>query len=640
MEPPDDRLRLERANQSLTRELLAAYEELDLLHTLNGIFAASADIDEMGERLVAEAVEALGAGAGFLAYTGEGMEGIAPVLRGAGADEVQAFVRIAAPRILAGAPALLDRAEAEGFAPRPLLCVPLRSPEGIFGALGLLRAAGAPPFSAGDLKAAEMLAGQASAVIVRKRNLDLTYLSERLRQSNESLRALLEISRELTATLDLERVLSAVVNLSSRLVPYDRAAIALKEGTRWRLRAVSGMPRPDRARPELAEIETLLARLGERDADLAAEAGPDGEPHLEPPELRRRVGEHFRGHGMRALYVVRLADEDGLLGVLAIERALAPCPSDRERELLGVLANQATVALRNAQLYGQVPLIGLLEPVLARRRRFAALPWPRRVAWVAGAAALLAFLVFLPVPLRIGARAVLAPARTVTVSPLVAGRVASIEVREGAAVAPGQVVARLEDRDLRLRREETRALLVASERQVQQFESAGDPRRAAVERARRERLREELRAADAALDQTVLRAPEAGVVLTPRVGERVGERIEAGDLLFQIAALDLLDAELAVPEGEAAYVLEGMSAEIRLHRDPGRTLRGTIARILPAAEERGGEVVVVARVPLRNEPGGMLPGMEGRARIVAGRRPLGYCLLRRPARWVRSWLWL
>lgn len=639
MELPDDRARLARANESLTRELLDAYEEIDLLHTLNGIFATSADIDEMGGRLLEEAAAALRAEAAFLVYTGEGMEEIEPALRGIEADEVQAFVSVAGARLLAGEPALLDRAEAAGYAPRPLMCVPLRSPDGIFGALGLLRTPAAAPFSAGDLKAAEILAGQASAVIVRKRNLDLAYLSARLRQSNDALQALLEIGRELSRTLDLDRVLAAVVNLSSRVAAYDRAAVALKEGTRWRLRAVSGQDRIDRARPELAELERLLARLGERESDLLVEAGPDGVPQAEPPDLQRHLAAYFEQSGTRALHAIRLADEDGLLGILSFERTALPGLSERERELVAGLANQSTVALRNAQLYRQVPLLTLLEPMLARQRWLRKLPWTRRAAGAA-AVVILGALAFVPFPLRIGGNAILAPARTVTVSTLVPGRLASVEVREGEQVGAGQPLAHLDDREYRLKREEAKARLAGAERLISQAEAAGDPRRAAVERGRLELLRAEVAAVDAAIAESVLRAPEAGVILTPRLRERQGERLEAGATFCTIAALDVLEAEIGVPESDASYVRRGMPAEVRLYRDPATTLRGEIRTLNPAAEERDGGIVVVARVSLPNVDRKLLPGMGGRARIVAGREPLGYCLLRRPARWVRSWIWL
>ena len=64
-EAENDIGKLREKNDSLTRELLRVYEELDLLHTLSSIFAASSDVDEMGARLVDEAVDALG---GTVAY--------------------------------------------------------------------------------------------------------------------------------------------------------------------------------------------------------------------------------------------------------------------------------------------------------------------------------------------------------------------------------------------------------------------------------------------------------------------------------------------------------------------------------------------------------------------------------------------
>jgi len=188
-EPDLDPERLKEANRSLTRELLSAYEELDLVHTLSTIFATSSNVDEMGERLVAEAVASLEASAGFLAFTGAGMEEFEPVIRDASEEEVQAFVGVAASRILAGKPTLLDRAEAEGFDARPLLTVPLKSRDGIFGALGLMRPPDGTPFSAGDEKALSVLATQAASVILQKRNLDLTYLTETQNRINEGLQS-------------------------------------------------------------------------------------------------------------------------------------------------------------------------------------------------------------------------------------------------------------------------------------------------------------------------------------------------------------------------------------------------------------------------------------------------------------------
>ena len=40
-----------------------------------------------------------------------------------------------------------------------------------------------------------------------------------------------------------------------------------------------------------------------------------------------------------------------------------------QTEMIKILAGQATVAIRNALLYREVPLIGLLEPLMQKKRR-------------------------------------------------------------------------------------------------------------------------------------------------------------------------------------------------------------------------------------------------------------------------------
>ncbi len=632
----DELKRLQETNQSLTRELLSAYEELDLLHTLATIFATSADVDEMGSRLVDEAVANLGASAGFMVFTGEGMEEFDPVLQGADAEEVQAFVQVAAPKVLAGEVVLLDNALAEGFEPRPLLTVPLRSREGIFGVLGLMRTPGSEAFTAGDGKALSVLATQAAGVILQKRNMDLTYLSERLRKTNEGLKTLLDISRELTSTLDVDRVLAAMVNLPGQVVPYDRASISLKEGNRWRLRAVSGQGDPERNRPEIRALESLHVWVGERGSAVRFELG-GAEEATEVPDLFRETLGRAKMASFQALL---LADAEGTLGILALERSEAGALPEGTEEVLAVLANQATVALRNAQLYSQVPLIGLLERIVEKRRRFAGMSGTRRLVWLAGIVAMVAALVLVRVPLRVGGSALLVPAQTLSVSAAVGGRLKSVEVKEGQTVQQGQVIARLDDRDLQLAHGEAQARLETAQRRVLQFEAARQPEAAALERVRLERFRREVELAAAALREATLSAPGDGVVLTPRMGESVGRRLEAGEVFCILAELDVLEVEVAVPEVDAAFLAVGHPAEIKLDAYPHRTFTAEVVGIRTVAEERDGRQVVVARLELPNPDGILRPGMMGKARVQARFASLGYFLVYKPARWLRSLVWL
>ena len=81
-------------------------------------------------------------------------------------------------------------------------------------------------------------------------------------------------------------------------------------------------------------------------------------------------------------------------------------------EILKVLAGQATVALRNAQMYKEVPFISVLEPVLERKRKFMAMEKRRRTISLSLAAAVVIILVILPLPMRVEGDAVVAPGGT------------------------------------------------------------------------------------------------------------------------------------------------------------------------------------------------------------------------------------
>ena len=66
----------------------------------------------------------------------------------------------------------------------------------------------------------------------------------------EILETLVKVSAEITSTLDLDRVLDAIVTGPGAVIPYERAAIALEQRGRLKIRAITGMPRINPARPE------------------------------------------------------------------------------------------------------------------------------------------------------------------------------------------------------------------------------------------------------------------------------------------------------------------------------------------------------------------------------------------------------
>jgi len=81
-------------------------------------------------------------------------------------------------------------------------------------------------------------------------------------------------------------------------------------------------------------------------------------------ETRAKFKQYFAESGMRGLLCVAFERRHGPGRHFEPRKQRSRFSSTVHIELLQVLASQATVALRNAQMYKEVPFISVLEPVL------------------------------------------------------------------------------------------------------------------------------------------------------------------------------------------------------------------------------------------------------------------------------------
>ena len=442
---------LRRRLDSVTAELLSAYEELEVLSTVAEIANATSDVSTAAGRILREAAGLLQADVAFIVYSDRELRGAEPEPIGVTATERDAMAE-AASRVLSGATRPVLRApfvEAAAIprAPDALLAAPLLCEGQMLGGICLGKRGEGETFSAGDLKILGVLASSAASVLLQRKNLDLTRLSRNLEERNKLFNGILAISREIASSLDLDRLLHALANLPARALGFDRCAVLIDEGARRRLGAVSGARRVDRTDPEVMSLERLLDWVAGRGARVLVQERGEGdtEPTAEPPEAGPQALPHMKTAGARALLAIPLSDDQGMLGVLSFESGTAGFFDDIRLEGATILANQATVALRNARLYGEVPLIGLLAPMRGGLARLGSLSRRRLAAWGAVAAIGLAVLVFGRWELRIPGKATVLAARVVPVSAHVRGVIREVgPYREGDVVPAGAVLARLD----------------------------------------------------------------------------------------------------------------------------------------------------------------------------------------------------
>jgi PAS domain S-box-containing protein len=148
---------------------------------------------------------------------------------------------------------------------------------------------------------------------------------------------LLEISRALTQELDLEKLLARILRISIEMLAGQAGIIALKHTDGWRVAVAHGI-----APAFLSYLSPLLAEEKVRELDVS--------------ELNRMLKEltYTVSMGLLNGTGLPLATRGQVIGVIFIFRNYPDTFTPNDRILLQSFADQAAIAVLNAQLYGQV----------------------------------------------------------------------------------------------------------------------------------------------------------------------------------------------------------------------------------------------------------------------------------------------
>ncbi|HVP42377.1 MAG TPA: GAF domain-containing protein, partial [Terriglobales bacterium] len=454
----------------------------------------------------------------------------------------------------------------------------------------------------------------------------------------EIMETLVTVSQEITSTLNLDRVLQTIVNAPQAVIPYERASIGLLQGGRFKLSAITGKTQVNAASPEVRQLDDILqwAALSGEVVDVRERDGEIDDPR---EETRAKFHKYFAESGMRGFYAKPLNDDTGSVGILCLESADPDFLTQTHLEIVQVLAGQATVALRNAQMYKDVPFISVLEPVMERKRKFMAMEKRRRKATYIAAIAIAVFLVVIPIPMRVDGDVIVAPAHRVQIQPEVEGVVQKVYVREGDHVARNTILAEVADWDYRAALSAAKAKYESAQLLMNRALATNDGTEAGIQKVQADYWRSEVARAQELLDKTKLRSPIDGVVATPHIENSVGRRLQFGDSFAEVVDASHAVVDIAVDDDQAGLLQAGSSAAIKLNFYPTHTFRGAVDIVSPKGEVQGESRVFFARVSLPNEDGAIRSGMQGRGKVTVGWRPSGYVLFRGMALWLYSKIW-
>ena len=478
-------------------------------------------------------------------------------------------------------------------------------------------------------------------------------------------------SQAIHSSLDLKETAYSVANEGKRLVGCDRLSVALKLGGRAMVEAVSGQ--------EVVEQRANLIRELTRLCKAVIHSGEDlvytGNTENFAPEIRDALEMYVDESGSKAVIIVLLhkpeveAGKDKVAyGCLVAEQIGDELASTDAHARTEVVARHASTALWNAREYDKIFMRPLLKAIGSPWRFFKGRTLAKIVAVLLGIVALIGVLAFVPWKLTIEGRgSILTKERTNTYAPM-PGIVNEVFVEHGQKVRKGDVLVKLQSKELEKNLAEARKELnsaIAQQgtlrtqmartgtKEEERTQLKGQFREAQVKQEGTEELIRILTEQDESL---TVRAPQDGIVTSWEVRKNLlGRPVEQGTELLAIADIEGdWDLEVEVPDGEMGPIKDAQSklnAQVAAGtKDPGSTLDayfvsatdpqhkypGYVKRIASTATTVEGKHVAKVTVGfsrqvredfLKNNRE-FRPGAEVRARVNCGQARLAYVLLR------------
>lgn len=465
----------------------------------------------------------------------------------------------------------------------------------------------------------------------------LEQFRQQLQRAEQERSARLATANEVMATALQENTLKAcalaVANDLATRLSCERVAIGLARADDCRVVAISHTATFDARSDFVTQLADAMNEVLDLDQAL-----------VHPPLDEDAVGGLAQAalssaRSDAAVLSVPLANDRDRVGVLTLERA-------RERPF-------TPAELQLCEAIGQ-----LLGPVVALRQRDERPLWRRwqeaaqggatvlfgprhpgaKLIAVVGVAAL-AFLALVDGDYRVTSKVVIEGAVQRAIAAPFQGFVAESFARAGDRVRAGQVIARLDDRDLRLERTRWASEAEQMARRYRQAAASADRAAMTVTAAQEAQAQAQLALVEERIARASLTAPFDGIVVVGDLSQQLGSPVEQGKVLFEVAPLDSYRVVLQVDERDIGELSQAQRGELALAGMPFERLPFTVRQITAVSTPQDGRNHFRVEARLDQADARLRPGMEGVGKVEVGERRLVWIWTHAMVEWVQLAVW-
>lgn len=253
--------------------------------------------------------------------------------------------------------------------------------------------------------------------------------------------------------------------------------------------------------------------------------------------------------------------------------------------------------------------------------------------------AILSLASFIEGDFRVGADAVLEGKVQRTVSAPMAGFIESANVRAGDIVAKGDVLATMEDSELKLEKVKLVSQLLQLRREHREAMAERELVQVRVLDSQITQINAQIDLTQEQLQRTQIKVPFDGIIIEGDLSQSLGAPIERGDSLFKIAPLDGYRVILKVNERSISYLRQQQVGYLALSSFPNRKFPLSIKKITSVASSEEGNNIFRVEAVLSDAPALLRPGMEGIAKVNIGQEKLLWIWTHELVDWLKLWVW-
>lgn len=343
--------------------------------------------------------------------------------------------------------------------------------------------------------------------------------------------------------------------------------------------------------------------------------------------------------GAQALLSVPLVDQGRTVGVMTLERRAGPPFDPLDRRMAAALGVMLGPVWAPQWLQQRPWPQRALDAVRSAARAVAGPRHPGLKLLAGILATLLLVLGLWQTDYRVSARTVVEGAsQRASVAPF-DGFIAEGLVRAGETVRQGQLMARLDDRELQLERARWTAEREQAQRRFQVALAQADRGAMGVLAAQANQAQAQLALVEEKLARARIVAPFDGVVVSGDLRQRIGTPVELGAPLFEVAPAQGFRVVLQVDDRDIARVAIGQTGELVLSSLPDQALAFSVDAVTSVATPVDGRNVFRVEARVHGTDGRLRPGMEGVGKVVVGERSLLWIWTHAAVDWLRLALW-